>query len=50
MFTIGDEMYETCKNCPYYYGEIDCCMFGEKDAPTDMPRKCKEEKEEDWYL
>ena len=22
---IDDEMYETCKDCPYYYGEINQC-------------------------
>lgn len=23
---IDDEMYETCKDCPYYYGEVNLCM------------------------
>lgn len=25
--------YEKCNGCPYYYGEIDSCMFGEEDVP-----------------
>ena len=36
--------YELCKNCAYYYGEIDNCMFGEEDVPNDMERKCEKEK------
>lgn len=45
MFIIGDEMYEICKNCPYYYGKINYCMLGEKNVPTDMPRKCEEKED-----
>lgn len=33
--------YKTCKDCPYYYGEIDNCMFGEPDIPDNLKRKCK---------
>lgn len=35
--------YDRCNGCPYYYGEIDDCMYGEPDVPTDAPRKCKED-------
>lgn len=33
--------YEECKDCPYYYGEIDNCMYGELDVPDDLEKKCK---------
>lgn len=36
--------YETCKDCSYYFGEIDQCMFGEEDVPDNLEKKCKEEK------
>lgn len=39
---IDDEMYETCKDCPYYYGEIDQCMYGEEDVPDGLEKKCEE--------
>ena len=39
---IDDEMYETCKDCPYYYGEINQCMYGEEDVPDDLKKKCQE--------
>ena len=32
--------YEKCNGCPYYFGEIDSCMFGEEDVPIDMEKKC----------
>lgn len=35
--------YEVCKNCPYYYGEIDDCMVGEDGVPDNMERLCEEE-------
>ena len=38
---IDDEMYETCKDCPYYYGEINWCMYGEEGVPDDLEKKCK---------
>lgn len=38
---MKNENYENCKKCPYYYGEIDECMFGEPDIPDDMERACK---------
>lgn len=54
--------YEKCKGCPYYYGEIDNCMYGEPDVRTNASRKCApprlalyrakgvEEKDKDvWY-
>lgn len=34
--------HEKCEDCPYYYGEVDCCMYGEEGAPTDLPRNCEE--------
>ena len=39
---IDDEMYEICKDCPYYYGEINQCMYGEEDVPDDLKKKCEE--------
>ena len=39
---IDDEMYETCKDCPYYYGEINQCMYGEEDVPNNLEKKCEE--------
>ena len=38
---INDEMYETCKDCPYYYGEINWCMYGEENVPDDLEKKCE---------
>ena len=38
---ITDKMYETCKDCQYYYGEINQCMFGEDDVPDDLEKKCE---------
>ena len=35
------EEYEICKDCPYYYGEIDECMLGEDDVPYDLEQKCQ---------
>lgn len=37
------ENYEKCKDCPYYYGEINLCMFGEEDVPDDLEKtvSCK---------
>ena len=32
--------YEVCIGCPYYYGEINWCMYGEDDVPDDLIRKC----------
>lgn len=29
--------------CPYYFGEIEQCMYGEDGVPTGMPEKCKED-------
>lgn len=28
--------YDKCNGCPYYFGEIDNCMYGEEDIPNDM--------------
>lgn len=33
--------YEICKNCPYYFGEVDQCMYGEEDVPDNLEMKCK---------
>ena len=38
---IDDEMYETCKDCLYYYGEINWCMCGEENVPDDLEKKCE---------
>ena len=43
---INDEMYETCKDCPYYYGEINWCMFGEEGASNNLEKKCEEKNDE----
>lgn len=32
--------YEKCNSCPYYYGEIDQCMYGEEDIPKNLEKKC----------
>ena len=34
-------MYETCKDCLYYYGEINQCMYGEEDVPNNLEKKCE---------
>ena len=39
---IDDEMYETCKDCPYYYGEVNWCMYGEENVPNNLEKKCNE--------
>lgn len=36
--------YETCNGCPYYYSEVDICMFGEDHVPDNLEQKCKKEK------
>ena len=41
---IDDKMYKTCKHCPYYYGEINQCMYGEEDVQDDLKKKCEEGK------
>ena len=33
--------YTDCNGCPYYYGEIDNCMYGERDVPNNMEQKCE---------
>lgn len=38
---ITKEEYEICKDCPYYYGEINECMVGEDDVSCDLEQKCK---------
>ena len=38
--------YERCKECPYYFGEIDSCMYGEDDVPLDLQKKCEEKNNE----
>lgn len=44
----GAHNYEKCKGCACYFGEIDDCMYGEPDVPSDAPCKCKEgENEQD---
>ena len=42
---INDKMYETCKDCPYYYGEINWCMYGEEDVPDNLEKKCEVKNE-----
>ena len=38
-------IYKTCKDCPYYYGEINECMYGEENVPNDLEKKCEEGSE-----
>ena len=42
---IDDEMYEICKDCPYYYGEINYCMYGEENVPDYLEKKCEVKNE-----
>lgn len=36
--------YDECNGCPYYYEELDCCMHGEKEIPTNWGKKCDNDK------
>lgn len=38
--------YEKCKDCEYYYGEIDSCMFGEDGVSTNFEKRCEVEKDD----
>ena len=44
---INTDNMEYCKDCPYYYGEINWCMYGEEDVPDNMEQKCKENSNEE---
>ena len=33
--------FKKCNGCPYYYGEINQCMYGEEDVPDDLKKKCE---------
>lgn len=33
--------YETCNGCPYYYGEVNQCMFGEEGVSDNLEKKCE---------
>ena len=37
-----DEMYKICEDCPYYYGEVNLCMYGEEGVPNNLEKKCNE--------
>lgn len=41
---IRELNFEKCNGCPYYFEEIDQCMFGDDDIPNDMEKKCKDQK------
>ena len=41
---IDDKMYETCKDCPYCYREVNLCMYGEDDVPDNLEKKCDNKK------
>ena len=43
---IDDKMYETCKDCPYYFGEANWCMYGEEDVPDNLEKKCELDQKE----
>lgn len=32
-------------NCVYYYGEIDECMYGEPEIPSDWDKECEQKGE-----
>ena len=36
--------YEVCKECPYYFGETNWCMYGEEDVPDNLEKTCKNDK------
>lgn len=36
---IPKEKYDICKDCPYYYVEINECMVGEDGVPCDLEQK-----------
>ena len=38
--------FKKCNGCPYYYGEINQCMYGEEDVPDDLEKKCWEGERE----
>lgn len=38
--------YKKCNGCPYYFGEIDDCMYGEDDIPLNLQKKCEEKTNE----
>lgn len=40
---MSESNFEKCNGRPYYFGEIDQCMFGEDDIPNNMKKKCKTE-------
>ena len=39
-----DEKTKFCRSssCPYYYAEIDDCMYDEEDVPKNLGNKCKQ--------
>ena len=37
---MRETLYTKCNGCPYYYGEVDVCMFGEKGVPDNLQKKC----------
>lgn len=38
---MKESNYDKCNGCPYYYGEIDQCMFGEKDVTDNLEKMCE---------
>ena len=42
---IDDKMYETCKDCPYCYREVNQCMYGEENVPDNLEKKCEVKNE-----
>ena len=41
---IDDKKYKTCKDCPYYYKEVNQCMYGEEGVPDNLEKKCDKEQ------
>ena len=39
--------YPKCHGYPYYFGEINSCMFGEDDVPDNLEKNCHNKTEKD---
>ena len=42
---LEDIINITCKDCPYYYREVNQCMYGEEGVPDDLEKKCEKKNE-----
>ena len=44
VYDVYDErrkQYEKCLGCDYHYSEINQCMYGEENVPSNLIQKCK---------